>query len=819
MSASRIAAIVTCRDLGRTLGEALSSLERQTRPPAEIVVVDDASTDLFTRQALARVEREGTRVVHGGGRGASAARNLGARLTRADYLIWLDADDLLEPGYFLAAAGRLDEDPELDFVTCSMQAFGAASYTWSPSEPTFVEAVATGAVPHASTMMRRSLFAAIGGFDESLPSYELLDFWATAIARGARGVVLPEAFLRYRVRAGSGYRRSLQPETYRARMRHFYEKHGESVSAHADALLVRKDAFLLEQRRYRDELEARVGQLSGELAALQREIGDLSARAAARGQARVELGDFRRREPFSTQWGRDRGAAIDRRYIEAFLARHERDVCGRVLEVEEALYTRQFGADRVTQADVIDRDPANPRATIVADLRDAAGIADETYDCIVLTQTLHLVDDMAAVLRTCARLLRPGGVLLVTAPSVIRVDDRAGPDGDFWRLTEASARRLFAEAFPLEAFEVETRGNVMACTAFLYGLSAEELDPADLDADDPAFPLVVTIRAVKPTPAARATSRPAHARATATGAAVVLAYHRVASLVPDSHGLCMPPDLFRAHLTMLRREFTPMALPDLVRASSSGCLPERAVVITLDDGYLDALTAASPVLQELGVPATFFVNSDRLGEPHERDWDWLERALLSDIQVPASLVVAEAGARLEAPTRTREERAAALEALHRLMWPLDAAPRAAIVRAVESWRGGALPPRDTHRVLTGDEVVELSRRPGHTIGSHTVHHLALTTQPLDTRRREVDDDKRALERLLDEPVTVFSYPYGDADAELAGVVSAAGFHAAVTVDAGLVRPGVNRLFLPRVEPAAVPVEILSERLDALFPSR
>ena len=77
--------------------------------------------------------------------------------------------------------------PIFDFVSCAMRAFGAASYVWSPSHPSFVEAVSTGAVPHASTMVRRRLWEAIGGFDEELRSFELLDFWASAMERGFRG--------------------------------------------------------------------------------------------------------------------------------------------------------------------------------------------------------------------------------------------------------------------------------------------------------------------------------------------------------------------------------------------------------------------------------------------------------------------------------------------------------------------------------------------------------------------------------------------------------------------------------------------------------
>ena len=150
--------------------------------------------------------------------------------------------------------------------------------------------------------------------------------------------------------------------------------------------------------------------------------------------------------------------------------------------MRDPAYTRRFGGDAVT-----DRGRDRHRLPATRWRRSSPicatppAIPTATYDCIILTQTLHCIDDMPAALRECARILRPGGVLLATAPSVIRVDDEAGPDGDFWRLTEASARKLFADVFPLDAFEVRRYGNVMACAAFLYGMSAEEMAPADLE--------------------------------------------------------------------------------------------------------------------------------------------------------------------------------------------------------------------------------------------------------------------------------------------------------------------------------------------------
>ncbi|HMD37383.1 MAG TPA: trifunctional glycosyltransferase/class I SAM-dependent methyltransferase/polysaccharide deacetylase [Vicinamibacterales bacterium] len=782
LNTGRIAVIVTCRDLGRTLADALDSVARQTRRADEILVVDDRSNDIYTRQVLARLEQQGTRVVRGDGRGPSAARNLGARETSSDYLVWLDADDVLEPAYLDEAAARLDGDRSLEFVTCAMRAFGDADYSWRPSNPTFVDAIATGGVPHASTMMRRSLWARLGGFDETLSSFELFDFWATAFERGARGIVIDEPLLRYRVRAGSGYRRSIQTDTYLARMRHFYGKHREAVERHGPELLVGREAFIEGQRGYQRELETRAASLESELADLKRQIAGVTGELESRGRARVEWGDLRRVRPLSDRWGRDRGTAIDRHYIEAFLDRHRGDIRGRVLEVRDSAYTQRFGGDRVERCDVVDIDSANPAATIVADLRRADPIASNTYDCIILTQTLHLVDDMPAVLGECGRMLRPGGVLLLTGPSVIRVDDERGVDGDFWRLTEASARKLFGAVFPVDGFDVSSYGSVLSCAAFLYGVSVEEMKPADLEPQDPKFPLVIAVRAVKP-----------RVRVRHEGRAVILCYHRIADLTPDAHALCTPPGVFRAHMRTLSEQFAPIALDDLVRLAEDGSIPDNAVAVTFDDGYLDALTTASPILMEFGIPATFFVNSDRLDEPHERWWDIVER-VVRDTTVA--------------------------DALNARAWPMDARGRAQLLAEVLASTGADASPRSSHRVMTTSELGELASRPGHTIGGHTTNHLALTLHGRDAKRREIADDRAALGRALGRPVDLFSYPYGDFDGETVAVVREAGYRAAVTVASGVILAGCDRLLLPRYEvPTRERVDLATALLGLFAASR
>ena len=203
---------------------------------------------------------------------------------------------------------------------------------------------------------------------------------------------------------------------------------------------------------------------------------------------------FRRTSPLSAVWGFDRGTPVDRYYIESFLDGHRRDITGRTLEVADSEYTNRYGTG-VTQSDVLDIDPSNKQATLIADLSVDDQLPISAFDCFILTQTLHLIFDIESAIRNAYRLLRPGGVLLATLPSVSRI----APDAieDCWRLTVPSCTRLFAELFDAESTTVISYGNLMACVAFLEGMAYEELSHKELAKIDDAFPLIIGVRAVK----------------------------------------------------------------------------------------------------------------------------------------------------------------------------------------------------------------------------------------------------------------------------------------------------------------------------------
>ena len=212
----------------------------------------------------------------------------------------------------------------------------------------------------------------------------------------------------------------------------------------------------------------------------------------------VRLGSLGRVTPVSRVFGLDRGLPIDRAYIEQFLEATRDDIRGVVLEVGDNAYTTRFGGVRVVRSDVLHLEPGAAGATWTADLVSAGHLPAGAFDCIILTQTLQFIYDTRAAVRTLHRLLKPGGVLLVTVPGISQIS-RFDMDrwGEHWRFTTLSLRRLLEEAFEAPQVSVGAQGNVLAAVAFLHGLAVEDLEPGVLGHSDPDYEVLITGRAVR----------------------------------------------------------------------------------------------------------------------------------------------------------------------------------------------------------------------------------------------------------------------------------------------------------------------------------
>lgn len=209
---------------------------------------------------------------------------------------------------------------------------------------------------------------------------------------------------------------------------------------------------------------------------------------------------LRRVRPYRTDFGVARGEPIDRYYIEKFLAAYRESIRGRVAEIESDQYTRLFGDGRVEHSDILDLNEQNERRTLTIDLTRTGSAPEGAFDCIICTQTLLVIEDYNAAVCSLYKMLRPGGVLLVTVPGICQIV-RGGMIGgvgeDWWRFTARSAGRIFGQVFAPENVVVHTYGNVLTAVALLHGLVQKELTHEELEYHDPDYEVTIGVKATR----------------------------------------------------------------------------------------------------------------------------------------------------------------------------------------------------------------------------------------------------------------------------------------------------------------------------------
>jgi len=519
-----VSVIVPFLDEERFLGDAIESVVAQTRDDWELLLVDDGSSDGSREIARTYAKQHPDRIFylqHDGGtnRGMSASRNLGLGCARGRFLAFLDADDTWKKRKLEDQVELLESEPEAVLVWSPAEWW--YSWTGSPEDegrdavwwPFDEEGLFPGTraiaslilAPSANTtpsLVRAQAARSAGGFEEGFRGMHEDQAFFVKVTLGAQVLATGSCWYRWRQHPDSYCAVSIRDGAWLWQRRRFFSWVAYTLrqAAVTDRYLWR----VLEEEwtKVEDQLpgESRVGvprrlrtRLLTPFARTRRTpVEPLSAPART-----VELGDLRRTEPVSRDWGYARGTPVDRYYIERFLGQHASDVQGRVLEVADDEYAHRFGGRRVALTDILNA-REHPRATIVADLASAPHVPSDTYDCIILTQTLQYVFDVRAGIETLLRILKPGAVLLVTVPGITQTGDPDLGDSWYWSFTSPSARRLFGEVFGDATVEVTGYGNVLAAVAFLEGLAAEELRAEELDEHDPAYEVTIAVRAVKP---------------------------------------------------------------------------------------------------------------------------------------------------------------------------------------------------------------------------------------------------------------------------------------------------------------------------------
>ena len=819
--------MIRCADLIAQVYPTLRSVEHQEGGPGDIVLVADASTPDRAKEWLDRLAAtRGHAFLDVPSDLPGVVRNRGVRAAVGPYVMSLDAGERLDPAFHATCRAAFESDAgnkstnDVHVVTTSVLMLGPGTERRIvPDRPIDLDdLIGDTTLAHSASVFRRETWDQLGGFDETLSALDDYELFLRILNDGRRGTFIDSPLLIRTWRADALYQRAWESEPRLDSFRTILEKHAERFAENPVAALVPRERRLHRTAgRYR-ELVARHDDARAEMERLTTEASKLRSHLPPDLRDTVTFDDLRRTSPIARDWGYERGKPIDRYYIEDFIKQNAADIAGAMLEVQEPDYTERFGGERVTHTDVIDLNADNPRATLIGDLRCAPHLPSETYDCLIITQTLHVVDDMRAVIAECERTLKPGGVLLATLPCASRVCLEYGYGGDPWRVTVDGARHLFAEVFPGATLGVEGRANVLVTTAFLYGLGCHELRESEFALDDPYNPTLVTVRAVKAAramasgqddtgntkpPARRSLPASPPARGPASsGHAAILLYHAVGTRDIDPHGLSVPVDAFRKQVTYLRDRYQVMSLDDLSQTIAANVVPDGTIVLTFDDGYLDSYTTVSPILADLGLPATFFLTTDRLdqSEHHEFWWDALADSLLNpELRHPSEL-------RLNLPegdrvfgTATGSERLEAHTAIYRLANESPPDLRDEMVEAIGRWSGRREASGPTPCRMNAAELIELAGRPGHAVGAHTVRHLMLPRQSRAVQYAECAESRSSLEHLIGAPVTAFAYPFGAFDDTTEETVRSAGFQVAVTCEDGRVSRTSDPLRLPRLE--------------------
>jgi peptidoglycan/xylan/chitin deacetylase (PgdA/CDA1 family) len=251
---------------------------------------------------------------------------------------------------------------------------------------------------------------------------------------------------------------------------------------------------------------------------------------------------------------------------------------------------------------------------------------------------------------------------------------------------------------------------------------------------------------------------------------------------------------------------------------------DPSVAITFDDGYVDNLENALPVLERHAIPATLFVSTGYIGNSTGYWWDQLQQIFLSQRVLPSNdlslslagqtyrWVIGPADLEYKAENCTAHRvwiawrdapptsRHAVFYQVWSLLRELNTEQRDDSIDRIRRW-AGFTEDHASARCMTADELREVSRGPLVRIGSHTVTHPRLSQLTQASEWKELTSSKATLEDILKRPVETFSYPFGDpsdySDRTVAAVRKA-GYRMACSNFEGAVDPKSDTFQLPRL---------------------
>ena len=293
-------------------------------------------------------------------------------------------------------------------------------------------------------------------------------------------------------------------------------------------------------------------------------------------------------------------------------------------------------------------------------------------------------------------------------------------------------------------------------------------------------------------------------RLSSAGASTAIVMYHSVMEEPNQHsdslgGIIHSESQFRAQMELLARNYHPISLDEVVKKLNAGeTLPKRSVVITFDDGYTDNHEVAMPILDNVGIPATFYLTVDCV-ENRKLPWPSRLRFAFRTTRRPDWTDAQGKAWDLSSPLSCEQAFLLACDECCQL----SGVAQEQFVTNVENQLESRVPGELSSLMMTFEQARALARN-GHIVGSHTMTHPNMAQINERDAEMELAESKRRLEGELKIPVSHFSYPCPAMTphwSEKTVVQSrAAGYISAVTTNGGVVRKGDKPLSLKRIRP-------------------
>ncbi len=205
MTAPKVSIVIPCYNHGKYILDAVNSVEKiSDRTLYEMIIVNDGSTDEYTNNVLKDLAQKGYNVIFQENKGLAASRNVAISLSKAEYILPLDADNMIRPEYVFKAIKILDENKDISIVYADAAFFGEKTGIMC-QRPYNLQLLMLNNTIDACAVYRKKVWEANGGYDQNMPAtgIEDWDLWLGASFKGFKFHYINEVLFDYRVLGNS----------------------------------------------------------------------------------------------------------------------------------------------------------------------------------------------------------------------------------------------------------------------------------------------------------------------------------------------------------------------------------------------------------------------------------------------------------------------------------------------------------------------------------------------------------------------------------------------------------------------------------------